>query len=462
MKLFKDNRVLLALTVAVIFSVYYFLHLKYWIYYVDDSWTLTYVYAHIFYGLDMDLVFRPETSDRVFLYFGKTYHFLYGNIFNLIGWTKSNALLISTIFIFVDSILWYVIAGVLGFSRSLRIVSAMSILVFPAFFSAANMARPDTMTLFFILLTFLMFIKRRYFLSGLFMMIGFENHIMGAVSAFYLIAYCVYNRKEFLSDKNKLLKEILFFGLGAIAGLFYYGLMHYKNFSYDKVFGIISDNRTMDFPINNYILTYFFSGDFHRHLIEFIFVFVTIVIYFKKKLYRENKLVLILAATMVISTFITKRPNHNYMLFIYPGILLLVFYTYEKLGILKKTALYVFGYFLIQYGLIYAFAFGFDFEKVNAHTRSYLTDSEAVVVGMPDNWFAAMDRTFYPIYPHAKDFKKKEFKKAYLIKNDYISKKSRNYEDVIKYFENNFEMKKIAHFEAYQNKFVEIYECIRK
>ena len=211
MKSLKYNSVLVASFISAIFLVYYFLHLKYWIYYIDDSWTLTYVYAYIFYGLDMDLVFRPENSDKVFLYFGKTYHFLYGTIFNIFGWTKSNALTISTGFIFINAFLWYLITGVLGFSRQLRIVSLFSILLFPAFFSSANMARPDAMTLFFILLTFLFFLKRQYFPSGFTMLVGFENHIMGAVSIFYLIAYVIYNRKEFLADRKELLKKVLFF-----------------------------------------------------------------------------------------------------------------------------------------------------------------------------------------------------------------------------------------------------------
>lgn len=458
----KSDRFCFATALSLTVLIYYFLHLKYWIYYVDDSWTLTYVYAYMIHGLDMDLVFRPETSDRVFLYFGKTYHFLYGNIFNFAGWTKSNALIISTVFIFLNAFLWYVITGILGFSKQLRFVNAFAILLFPAFFSSANMARPDTMTLFFIFLTFFLFLKEFYFLAGFFMFVGFENHIMGAVSFFYLTGYVVYKRNYFLTDKKVLFRQLSLFAAGALTGLCYYLLLHIEQFSIEKITKVMSENRTMGYPISNYIVSYFFSSDFHRHLVEFVFVFVSIVIYIRKKFYKDNRFTAIFGLTMIISTFITKRPNHNYMLFIYPGILLAVFYTHEKLGFLKKTASLCLVYFIFHYGLIYGFAYGFDFEKINEKTRSYLTDEERVVVGMPDNWFASMDRTFYPVYPSAKDFTKKEFDKAYFIRNDYLSKHSRNYDEVVKYFENNFEMKMIARFKAYRDYSVVIYECERK
>ena len=78
---------------------------------------------------------------------------------------------------------------------------------------------------------------------------------------------------------------------------------------------------------------------------------------------------------------------------------------------------------------------------------------------MPDNWYAAKDRDFFPIYPSTRSVKGHKLKECYLIRNDYIGHFSKNYKRLLTFFKKNYTIKEIANFSAGKNKLVKIFHC---
>jgi hypothetical protein len=151
---------------VVIAGVYALLNTKYRIFYVDDAWCLSYVYNYAFRGIDMDTLVRPPGHPRSILYFGKSSAFLTTHALNLLGWTKGSAHFVSSVFMFATAGVWYRILRSLKFSFEFAATAVLGMLLFPAFFSSANLTRPDTLALLFASLPLLFFIKERFVLAG--------------------------------------------------------------------------------------------------------------------------------------------------------------------------------------------------------------------------------------------------------------------------------------------------------
>ena len=150
------------------------------------------------------------------------------------------------------------------------------------------------------------------------------------------------------------------------------------------------------------------------------------------------------------------------MLYFYPSFLLIYFTAFEKLGRLKQFVIFLIITFIVYFGAHYVFNRNYDFQKTLTTTKQHLTDKKIPVIGMPDNWFGLMDRTFYPIYPSYTYIPGYKLKQFYLIRNDYVSHRSNNYYNFMNYVSANYNQQLVTKFNAYENNFVEIYLCTRK
>jgi hypothetical protein len=451
-----------AIALLTIVCIYALLNTKYRIFYVDDAWCLSYVHNFAFRGIDMDTLVRPPGHPRSILYLGKLNLFLMAEALGVLGWTKSSAHVVSSAFMFLTAGVWYAILRSIKFSFELAATAALGMLVFPAFFSSANLTRPDTLALFCGSLALLCFVRERYVLAGFFCVASVEVHIMGLTSGFYILSYTIYRRREFAARGARLFGQVALFLLGVAIGCGYYYALHYRYFELGTAFRAVTQHSAMSFPVKNYVAAYFFGKDWLQKLPELLFTIAMLLIFFRYLWGRAHPFVRTFLVVMLASTLVTTRPNGNYMLFLQPALVLMFVHSFELAGRLKPYAALAFGYWLLYYGVIWARHRDFEHQRVTDQIARVLTRSDLPVVGMMDNWFAAMDRTFYPVYPSAIPIPKRSFEEAYWIRNDYVRDRVGNYDATAKYMTENFELTELARVPAYDGHVAQVFLARRR
>lgn len=445
------------LPLALGLTAHFLLRANYNIYFVDDAWTISNAWNFVNLGVAEDLLFIERGSAGFQQYFGLTYSFVMGNLLNLLGWTKSSISLVNSTFVGLTAATWWFILKELPFSKPVRQLTVAFLPLFPPFFFAAHSGWADAFAVLLISLQFLAFIRKRYFLAALLTGVAAESHIMGAVGMFYMLAYAIYKKDELFLDKREGLKTCALLAGGFAAAGAYYMVLHWQMFSLGELSALVSHKRDMDTPINNYILTYFMDFDWQRHLWELALLGVATTLYIKKGLYRQNRFLLILLLVLVISTFITRRENRNYFVYIFPAFLLAYFFVFEQIGRLRAFAQVLTASLALYFGAIYFTNREYRFDEISQEIRAGLKDQSLPVVGMPDVWFAAKDRDFFPIR-QARDINKLELQKFYVVEMDYLKNRDRQYPLLMDYFHKNFECKEVKKIHAYGNQVVRVLE----
>lgn len=454
----SQDKTKLFISLAAILLTYILLHTKYYIYYVDDAWFVSETFYFLQTGLTEDFLFRAvDAPDRVLL-FGKTYFHVYGAFLNQFGWTKGNAILLSSIFIWLSAGMWWLIARALGFSQTFARTAALSVLILPAFFNAASLTRPDALVFFLSSVTFWLFLKRQYFLAGAGLLVSIEGHIMGVTGAFCITAYVLANWRTFLAEGWKLALSVGLFLAGMALGAYYFYWLH-PDFTFERLNTILTIKKAMNNFKYGFIAKYFIQHFWYRHVWELPVIIGTIYLFVKNKLWNKNAFIAVFFVVMVLSSYITSRPNYHYMVFVYPAFLFLGIYTFEQLGLLRKMSNIIIALLIVLYGGHFIVNHDFNFKKINAETRASLPQDDLPVIGMPDNWFAAMDRPFYPIYHSVKYIPSLGLKEFYLIRNDYIGHMSKNYDEFLAWCQQHYEIEPVRKFEAAPGKEVEVYHC---
>ncbi len=453
----KDSvRTILAL--VLILLAYLLLHAKYYLYYVDDAWFVSEAYYFLQTGRTEDFLFRAvDAPDRVLL-FGKTYFHVYGAFLNYFGWTKGNALILSSIFIWLSAGVWWSVARLLGFSRIFSNTIALSVLILPAFFNTASLTRPDALVFFLSTATFWLFLKRQYFFSGLLLLVSLESHLMGVTGAFFIFAYVLATWRAFFAERWKLLKHISLFAVGASLGAYYFYLLH-PDFTFERLATLLAIKKEMNDFKFGFIIKYFGQYFWYRHLWEIPVLIFVFYLFIKNRLWKQHVFIPVFFVVMVLSSLATSRPNANYMVFVYPAFVFIAVYTFEKMQLLNKVKRIVSILLLVLYGAHFIANRSFNFNRINAETKASLPQDGLPVIGMPDNWFAAMDRPFYPIYHSVKYIPDLGIKEFYLVRNDYISHRSNNYYSFIKWCDEKYDVLPLKKFNAYKDKSVEVFHC---
>lgn len=457
--LYNNSVARTALALAAILLAHVLLHMRYYIYYVDDAWFVSETYFFMQTGRIEDVLFRAvDAPDRVLL-FGKTYFHVYGAFLNAFGWTKGNAIALSGIFMWLSAGMWWLIGRALGYSAHFSRTVALSVLILPVFFNAAALTRPDAFVFFLCSVTFWLFLKRLYFLSGLLLLVSVESHLMGSTAGFCILAYVLATWRQFLAAGWKMLAfRLVSFLLGMAAGACYFYWLH-PDFTFERLFTILSIKREMNGVSFGFIVKYFTQHFWYRHVWELPFIIGAGYLFVKNKLWKQDVFVPVFFGVMVLSSFAMSRPNANYMVFVYPGFLLLAVYTFEKLGLLKKAAHIAAVLLLVLYGAHFIVNRSFDFNRVNAETRAALPQDGLPVIGMPDNWFAAMDRPFFPIYHSVTYIPELGIREFYLVRNDYIGHKSKNYQPFLAWCNEQYEVVPIKQVPAFKGHVAEVFHC---
>lgn len=433
----KDYSIYFLVILALTVLAYVGLHTCFNIYYEDDSWTMSNSYNLVNLGVDHDLLFLDQDGAFTGQLFGKLYFTLNGYFLNVVGWSKAHIFLFNSVLIFGVACTWYNILGRLPIiSSSISKFVPLVIPLFPPCFFAAHTGRTDAFTLLLMSVGFLFFIRKNYVLAGFIGVLAIESHIMGVVGLFYYLSYFLYNQ---IYVVPRLTPSAARWGIvnniiwkttaGAAAGLVVYAALHYEVFDPNYLYHTISSKTDMVSPVNNYILSYFTDFDWYYHIPEFILLIGTTIIYCRQKLYRDNPFLFILMIVLLCSTFITRRENRNYFIYITPALLIFYFHTYLSIGKLKT---FITGLLLIlagYYTTIYVAHNHYKFSEFVSFVKRHATQGDLPIVGMPDVWFAAMDHTFFPIH-NERDFNKIELREFYLVETDYLAHRSRVYDQV--------------------------------
>ncbi len=455
------DRFLPVLPVILGILAYAFVHVNYNIYYVDDAWVLSNVWNISRLGVACDLVFIDAGTAGHVQYFGITYAMVVGQLLDWLGWTKSNAFLISSFFVWMTVGVWYFILRQLPFSKKVRQLTVLFMPLFPPFFFAAHCARPEAFVGFVLSLQLLLFIRKRYFWAALLTGFAFEAHIMGLVGLFFLLAYAIYHKEELIAKSGGFWRIFLPFSLGGLTALGYYFWLHGAHFSWVDLATLIGEKRDMGTPLNNYILSYFINYDWYSRIWEFVLFLVALGLYFRKGLSKRNRFLTILVIVVLVSTLITRRENRNYMVHIFPAFILLYFYTFEQLGQLRKFVGVLTLCMSLYYGLHFYYNSSYNFEKIIAEIREAIGDTTLPVVGVPDFWFAAMEQPFVPIH-RLKEANFQSLDQLFLIQSDYLEWRCREYDRTMKYYQSNYSTSLVKEFTAYRDKTICIWRCDRK
>ncbi len=457
---FSQDYILLLIPLFLGGLAYTFVHVNYNIYYVDDAWVISNIWNITQLGLAEDLVFIEPDEGGYVQYFGVTYAFLMGHLLNLLGWTKSNVFLVNSIFVWSTALVWYQILKQLPFSNIVAKLTVTFLPIFPPFFFAAHCGRPEAFAIFIISIQLLAFIKKRYFLAAILTGFAFESHIMGTVGLFFLLSFVIFKKEELILNKRAFERLFLQFTLGGLMAMGYYFSIHGNHFSWAELTGLISEKKDMGSPLNNYILNYFMNYDWYSRVWEFALFLGALGLYFRKNLFKGNRFLTILVLVLLISTLITRRENRNYLVYIFPAFILLYFYTFEQLKILKKFAVVLAFSMSLYYGLHFYFNGAYNFEKIVLETKRELKDKKLPIVGIPDFWFAAMDKKFIPIH-HGKNSNLHALNKFYLIQSDYLEWRCKIYSHTINYYKQNYNAILVKEIPVFENQKIQIWECER-
>mgnify|MGYP000748637103 CR=1 FL=1 len=451
---FRDRMPLIWLAVL---AVYVLLNTRYNIYYVDDPWMISNAWNYVKLGIPADLIFIESDRPGHFQFFGLTYYWVLGSVLEMLGWTKSNAFLVNSVFVWATALVWWSILKDFPISDKISKWVVLFIPIFPPFFFAAHGGRTEAFLLLLVSIQLWFFIRNRFFISAFLIGLSIEVHLMGILGLFYNLGYALMRKEEYFFDKKAFGKMILksFYGIALAVG--YYFWLHGDYFSVEELSQIFKGKRDMSTPTNNYILAYFADFDWYAHIWEFAVMIVVLVQYFKNRLFKKNPQLALFFLVIFLSTIITRRENRNYLVLIFPAFLMLYFYTYSEIGKLKGFLKTLAVLLILHYSAHYFINKDFHFEDITRNISRALR-KDIPVIGMPDIWFAAQNKNFCPIH-HGRNFERLNLDNFYLVQTDYLAHRNRDYFAFIEYFKSNFQYHSVRRIEAGGRGEVLIWDC---
>ena len=405
------------LFILAILATYILLHGIYRPYNYDDPGFLSFLYNFSTRGIDRDLVFgtTEKTGYSGVVLFGKTGGFLYGTVLEVIGWTRSHSHLISIILIAAAACCWHRFLIGAGFSARFALFFVLLLLLLEPFFGAANQARSDALCFFLSSLVLLLFSKRLHVCAGFFAVVAFEVHPVGIAAFFYILAAAAAGKGIAPEGPWRRIAPLLGLVVGSILGAAYYCLLHAD--ALPLLSGTLRHGNRGGFRLAPILSEYFFKTKYLRHLPELLLIAGSAVIFIIRGSIRRYRTVsLFFAASMLISLVI-RRPNFMYMIFIYPGFLLLILTVFETAGRLRLLMAVFLIYLLPQYAVVYFHNRDFDLDRYLTKVTAAVPADRRTVVGNPNDWFAFKDRDFVTL-DYRRGIDTLDLEEFYLIEGD--------------------------------------------
>lgn len=379
----------LAVTAALLVAGYALLHNRLHVHYLDDAWSMSFVWTWMHDGVAADRVYRADAA----LTFGYGQFVLYGALLQLLGWTKGNALLISTALMAGAAGCWYGICRAARWPREPAALMGLSLLLFYKCVEAANLARPDALVLCLLSTSLWLMTRHRALAAGLVAAAAVEVHPIGATTFFYLGAWLLYQPRSLMADPalRRALLTWAAVGLALGALLFYLSrpelltLERLRTMSTSTVHG---PPRT-DFT---WIDRHF---RYHSHVEGGIFI-AALALYLWRRLWRVDALPLLCLAGVLLAALLIRRPNGFYVLMAFPAFALLCARALADLRLLRLAFIALLLSFSLRAGLQYRQQRDYDFQATMDRVTEMIPADDLPVVGLDDFWFGLRQRRFVP------------------------------------------------------------------
>lgn len=393
---------------------------RYYIHFMDDAWVMAWAYNWLHHGAQTDNVFRDGSYVLVF---GKLMWLVYGGALELFGWSKANALHVSTALIFATGACWYGIARRLGWSATTGLTLAATIVLLDKIVEAGALCRPEAMVLLWISGALLAFAHERYLLAGLLAVAGAETHPMALTSLFYILAWTLTHHRKYRENPANTARKVGWFALGGALGVAVYVGLHWDALQSGQVAKVLAGSDKFAGAARSewtYLDRHF---QWHSQLELLIFVFALFA-WLQQKAWRDCAFPLLVVVCVVVSAFGSSRPNGFYAALAFPAFAVLCVAAFEKAGIARAALALLAVSFVFETHARWAKHPEFQPQSGLAEIAAAVPADGLPVAGMNDFWFLFPDRPFLPGDYHgdvAARLDSEEWSDLYLIDSTFMS-----------------------------------------
>lgn len=383
----------LAVTLVVV-AGYAAVHGRLLIHYLDDAWSTSFAWQWIHHGRFEDVVFRqPGTMP---LLFGKTHAVALALLGEPLGWTRCHMHLVSTAAIFGTGAAWYGVGRRVGLARESAAVLGFSLVLFQPLVLAANLARPDAVTLLLVSLSMLALVHQRFLWAGLAAAVAVECHLMGVTAFFYGTAYLWVARHELFPDRPTTRKRWGALALGVALGGLWFVAVNAPVLNIEALRKLW--HAAQDFgPDRRSAWTWLdhaFSENNHVELAVFI---AALALYVARPQTRREPLALAWLAAILFCAALVRRQNGFYVVYAFPAFTFLTVRALEFRPWLLRLA---FAALVVSFGVraeqTWQERRSIHFESTLRQVVAAVPQDGLPVVGLTDYWFGFQQRGFVP------------------------------------------------------------------
>ena len=389
MRLIETRRSLKAALIALIAAViilYIGFHGRYSAEYLDDAWVLSWAWNLYKHGEARDIVFGEQGGGTV--HFQRTLAIVYGAAASLFGWTRGVGHGVSKIFVVTAAVLWYFIVRRLGYRKAAAGIFSGTMLLLEAYFGIANKIRPESLGLMLCSAALLLFMNRRYLLSGLLLAVAVENHPFAFTGGFWILAYLVVLLPEMRSRPRFYLFGALRFLGGLTLGFGYWLALHPS--SMGELSGLSR------WSVGNVFSAYYFTHRYAwRHWPEALAALAALAVFAARKKHPSHPFVLPFLIAVVTASLVMPRGNIHYIVYLYPAVILVILTVAEDLRITPLAVFALLIFQLPQYAWLFWMQKDYSHREYLARLQEAVPANDEPIYGHPNAWFAFQEREFY-------------------------------------------------------------------
>jgi len=374
-------------------AIYVGLHERYIPDNADDGWTTSYAYNYFKRGRSDDVVFGSLGGGLSL--FGYTYAFAQNYFLDAFGWTRSNAILLSTVCLLCSIPVWWATGRHFGLSRASSLCLCATLPLWEPLFRAANTARPDAFCFTLSSFALLLALKNRFVLAGLAAGVALEIHQMGMLAIMYVTISATAELIRICRQKENarlraaaLLCLRLGFGMGL--GLGYYLYLHIDALQLGS--RVVQARAAWG---GHYFFDYFFITKTYRHLPELGLIFLGLYLFVKTQRKKHTAELLAYAGAALFFGFAMPRSNFYYALYLYVWCVVLWAVMLNMRDMTHWLLVFCLCLTLPQYAYMYFRDRDFSNTSYIAALKSYIKPQSMPIVGNAIDWFAFMDQEFY-------------------------------------------------------------------
>jgi hypothetical protein len=357
---------------------------------LDDAWSLSWAHGW-WHGKGVyDHTFGYLKGEGGTALFGRGYVVAYAVVATLLGWSREVATGFSSVLTLASAAIWFDIVRRLGYRKQFALTFALVMLLLEAYYAMSQSTRQEAPAFLLASLSFWLFLKLRYTLSGLALGVAVEIHPFALAGGFWILAYLVV-----LWPQMKLTPRVyvrgaawFFFGLGL--GFLYWLYVHAPNLSELNQLG----NRVSGGYRGNAISEYYFgSPRSWRHWPELMIVLASLVVFIAQRSWKKHPLVLALFAAVILCTILIPRGNLKYIVYVYPAAILLILVVADELRSLHRLLWILLLIQVPQYAVLFWKQRTYDHSAYLAELAERVPEGP-LIYGHPNAWFALLERNF--------------------------------------------------------------------